>query len=370
MSEIVVTATVRNTLLYTSVTATTTIQRNDNFTLGVTKPIADNTGLNVEDVAIGDLYIYNGDLVINDSWIALNGNSKDRWYVKGHVTFAANTDFTFTNSYFPGRVFTGAAPSSAVVRADSTQTTGHLDLINCRVTCIQPHVDISTIAGKRIRKVHRSHIDLGSDSVDCWDPSEADIIGCYFGPMSFWANDPKHTNDPQHPGWSHNDHIQISGVKPGARIRVRGNNFDIRMATGVGDVNNAAFQAFSPSRAWGCGVMMTPGTGHIYCDVSDNWYSYGEIHISLSYQPGLSNNTDNSVKVNGNRHDMNTHPYGGDAYQIIRGGLQMGMTPADITNNTWSDDVSVPVALRGQPVPAPIIQGSGATGQYIVYGTK
>jgi hypothetical protein len=341
---------------------TTTCTIGELFTLGETEPTAANTGLNVLGLTTADIpasKIVNGDLTVNDAWVTANGSSPTRWWVKGFLNFTASTPVKFYNSILEARTFTGTAPREAVVRArnGSAPVTATISFENCMLKVVQPDVGISTAAGERLGSFYRCDISGGSDLLDYWASSVPNVQGCYLHDYSFWANDPKHTNDSQHPGWCHPDYIQNSGSDGGT---VFGNTFDIRAAVGQGDVATLTAGGF-PNRNYGCGVMLTPGSGHITnIVIRKNWFRGGEVHVCMPRQTGTYDDS-NSWEVSENRHAPDVHGYGpySSQYskQFIRWGMTEGPLPASVWGNKWMD---------GTPMPAVSTLGTGNTGQYMV----
>jgi hypothetical protein len=339
----------------------------DDFVLGTTEPTAANTGLNVLGLTTADLTVVNGDMLLTPAYLTAHGTTYDRLWVKGFIVNTGTVPVKFTNCLIEGRTFTGTAPYEALIksRLTSTPTTALVSFENCLIRPIQPDVGICCAAGERLGSFSRCDISLGSDQLDYWTPAVPNVTGCYFHDYSFWANDPKHTNDGTHPGWCHPDMIQTSGATGGL---VRGNSFDVRAAVGVGDVATLTAGGF-PNRNFGSATIITPSAAHNSITITDNWARHGEVHFSLSYQNG-SFDTGNSWTVTGNRHDYDTHGYGpySGLYQkgMIRWGQLEGPVPADVHDNVMLSDANVPVNLRGTLLPAPFVVGSGATGQYII----
>lgn len=336
------------------------------------RPAAANTGLNVLGLSTADLTVINGDLILDNAWRAANGAVGNRLYVRGHLVMTATTGpITIQNSLIEGRTFSGTPPYEAIVRArrGDAPTSAVLNLTNCRVTCVQPDVGIVSITGERLGAIERCHIDLGSDLVDYWIPSIPKIKGCLLERYSFWANDPKHTNDSAHPGWSHNDGIQHDGGSDGGYII--GNTIDMRAADGVGDVA-VLTASFAPDRNWGGNILMTPGHGNITnLKIQGNYLMYGEVHIGMPTQGG-GFDSGNSWDVSGNFHNDRAHGYVAGSlwsHQYVRWGYPMGMPTSSVHDNYFMDDSNVSVtALRATALPTPtLIGGATASGQYISF---
>jgi len=337
------------------------------FVLGETEPTEANTGLNVLGLTTSDLTVVNGDLTVNNAYVSANGPTIDRKWVKGHVLMTATTPVTMTNSFINGRPFAGAAPFEGLVRArnGSAPATATISFVNCRIEPVQPDVGIVTAVGERLGSFTRCHFKNGSDSIDYWNPSVPNVQGSYFAGYSFWDNDPKHTNDGSHPGWSHNDHIQNSGSNGGL---IFGNSFDIRAMSGVGNVGTLTASGF-PNRNYGCGVMLTCSNARITnIVIRKNWFRFGEVQVCMPLQNGSFDNG-NSWSVYDNRHDLGQHGYGGPttySHQIIRWGNTEGPVPADVHDNVFLPDANTG-ALAGTLLPTAVLQGpNNANGQLIV----
>lgn len=331
-------------------------------------PLASNSGLNVQGVSTSDLTVVNGDLTVSNTYLD-NGGKLDRLWVKGHFLYTATREETFTNCLIEGRSFSGSAPWESIIRArnGSAPNTARPNFVNCTIRAVQPDVGITAAMGERLGRFYRCDISLGSDLLDFWIPSVPQVEGCYLHDYSFWNADPKHTNDSQHPGWSHNDLVQHDGGSDGGYII--GNTFDIRAAAGVGDV--ATLQAWAPDRNYGAGVMLTPGHGRVTnMTIKNNWFLYGEVHIAMPTQGGGFDNG-NSWEVSGNRHNDRPHgygPYSGQySRQYVRWGRLMGPGPTSLHDNLFYDDPSTLSTLRNQGLPSPVVVGGDtSTGQYIV----
>lgn len=354
------------------------------FTTGTTEPTAANTGLNVNGLTTADLTVTstssNGDLLVNDAWVASHGTTQtingvatkviDKIWVKGFLTFTAKTPVLFTNSQFEGRRFTGAAPIDAVIHARSTSTPigARVSFQNCKITVVQPDVGLTTAAGERLGDMIRCDLSRGSDGLDYWNPAAGQRVwGSYFHDFSFWAHDPKHTTDPTNPGWSHNDYIQSSG---GDGLDIFGNAFEVHAAVGVGDVATLTASGF-PNRNWGSAVALTAGSGHITnAQVRSNWFRGGQVHVFLPTQ-NTGIDFGDSMTVHHNRHDFGLHGYGpfsgSFSKQFIRWGFPMGPAVTDMHDNVLLSEANVPANLRGTLLPsAVLIGGRTSTGQYIV----
>lgn len=362
MSTLTVTVTVTDSAGGVG-TATASCTIGDSFVLGQTEPTASNTGLAVENLNLSDLTVINGDLNITPAYMSANGNTLDRVLVEGHVVFTGTAPFTITNSVIRGRPFTGSPPRSAIVYARSTSTPASavLNLTNCEVYPVQPNVGIVCASGERLGTLTRCNIHHGSDLANYWN-RDARVFGCYGHSFTFWANDPKHTNDGSHPGWSHNDLIQNSGS---TNSQIRGNAFHCYAAIGVGDVAVLQANGF-PDRDWGTSVMLTPSDSTITAVIEENWVYGGQAPICLPLQSGGSFNTGNSWQVTDNRFGDLPHPYGTNSRQLIRWGNTMGPAASSCSGNVFLDIPTLPAALRGQPLPAAILQGSGSSGQLMV----
>jgi hypothetical protein len=343
------------------------------FQLGTTAADVSNTGLAVENLSTGNLTIVNGDLIVNNAWVAANGSVIDKKWIKGHLIYTASTPVTVRNSVIQGRPFTGAAPYDAIVRARSTSTpvTAVLSLFNCVVTAVQPDVGIVSMAGERLGDIERCLVELGSDLIDIWDNDRARVRGCLLRRPVFWANDPKHTNDGSHPGWSHNDGIQANR---GNGHQYIGNTIDMHCDPNFGDPAVLAAGGF-PNLDWGGNIMLT-GSGGLFqnVDIWGNRLLGGQVHIAMPYQNASNpNETGNSWNVHHNGHDL-PHAYSGGSRQFVRWGWAKipGGGVSSVHDEYLLSEGNVPVARRGQVLPAATLQGSAtaASGQFIVRITQ
>jgi hypothetical protein len=359
------TTTVTDAGGHASAPFTSTCTIGESFVLGTTEPTAANTGLGVEGLTLADMTVIPGDLNITPAYMSANGNTIDRVLVEGHVVFTGTAPFTISNSVIRGRPFTGAPPRSAIVyaRLTSTPASAVLNLTNCEVYPVQPHVGIVCASGERLGTIIRPNFHHGSDLINYWG-STPKVYGGYLHDYTFWANDPKHTNDGAHPGWSHNDLIQNSAS---ANARIRGNSFDCRAAVDAGDVATLTGAGFS-ARDWGTSVMFTPSDGTITgAEVEENWFRFGQCPVCLPLQSSGSFNTGNSWSVEGNRFGELPHAYGTNSRQLIRWGNTMGPAAGSCSGNVFLSTAGVPTALRGTALPAAILQGNNdASGQLMV----
>jgi hypothetical protein len=333
----------------------------DPFRLDVDRPTS-FTGLNVLGLTTDDLTVVNGDLIVT----ATSPVSLDRLWVKGHVRFTSNVARTMSNSVIQGRPFptAGNPPLTSIVYARSTATPAAavLNLTNCEVRCVQPDVNLVCANGERLGKLTRCSFRDGSDLVNYWG-SRAWMEGCHVGPFTFWANDPKHTNDAAHPGWSHNDGIQSNGCANGI---VRGCIFDMRANPAYGDY--ATLAATFPGGRWGTAVMLSPSTG-VFTNfkIQKNWFGYGQAPVALPFQSGGSFNTGHSWDVSGNRFFALPDPYGTNDHQLVRWGYEMGPLPASVHDNVFDNDPALRVGLRGTALAPAIVYGTpGPSAQYSV----
>jgi hypothetical protein len=346
-------------------TATTSCTITDGFVLGETKPSAANTGLAVLGLTTSDLTVVNGDLNITPAYMASNGNTLDRVWVKGHVVFTGTAPFTISNSVIQGRTFTGTPPRTALVyaRSTSTPTTAVLNLTNCKIDPVQPDVDIVGVSGERVGKLYRCDIARGSDLVNYWG-SNPDVQGCYGHDFTFWANDPKHTSDGSHPGWSHNDGVQSNGCASGTII---GNTIDMHADPTYGDAVTLIAGGF-PGGAWGSAVMLTGSVSYVHCDVKKNWIGGGQAPICMPVQSSGAFEDGGCVwEVSGNRFYSLPDPYSTNQRQLIRWGYPKGPLPASVHDNVFTSDTTIPTALQGTTLPTAVLVGSAnQSGQYIV----
>lgn len=338
----------------------------DSFVIGTTKPTAANTGIAATGLSTGSLAVVNGDLTIDDAYLSAKSPLSKLW-VKGSVLFTASTAATLTDCYIEGPSgFTAGSPPHEVcvrARSTSTPTTAVLNLTRCTITCKQPDVGLSSAAGERLGTLTRCDISLGSDGLDWWSNAPL-VYGCYIHDFTFWAHDPKHTNDPTHPGWSHNDAIQFNGNMAGGYIV--GNNIVQAASTSYGDFSTLSSQ-YDANGYWGRCVIMTPNAGNVTgLQITDNWMLGGDSQVYLAQQSGGAYNSGNSFTARRNRHSYAMHhwgPYGGsyvgNIYVWDNG--MTAQTTTDVVNSTnlFDTDQATPANLRGTSIP-PVTLVSGA----------
>jgi hypothetical protein len=347
-------------------TATCTI--GDSFVRGETEPTAANSGLGVNGIAPTALTVINGDLNITPAYMASNGNTLDRVWVKGFVTYTGTAPFTISNSIVSCRSFStpGSPPRTAAIYARSTSTPASavINVINSQIYAFQPDVNIVGFSGERIGVVERNDISYFSDLINHWG-SRPQVYGNYLHDFTFWDNDDKHATDGSHPGWSHNDGDQTNGCIDGEWI---GNAVHMLAATGAGAYSVLA--ASFPEGRWGSAFMLTGSTGYIVnAKIQKNWIYGGQAPICMPYQSsGAFEDGGCSWDVSGNRFCSLPDPYSTSQRQLIRWGWGKGPAPASVHDNVFGNGSEIPSALRGQPLPAAVLVGPATAtgGQYIV----
>jgi hypothetical protein len=350
-------------------TATASCVIEEAFVSGETKPVASNTGLNVLGLDPTDptdgFTVVNGDLNITPALVASNGPVFDRYWVKGFVYFTAAVKCTLSNSKVQGRTFStpGSPPRTALVyaRSSSTPASAVLDIINTEAAPVQPDVAIVGFSGERIGEVRRCNVYRVSDHVNYWG-SQAKVYDSYFHDFTFWENDPKHTNDGSHPGWSHNDGVQSNGC---TNAIIFGNNFDMRADPLYGD--SATLTATFPGGAWGSGVMLSGSNGYfVNAKIQKNWFGYGQAPVAMPLQSGGAFEDEGcSWEVTGNRFYALPDPYGSNQRQFIRWGNKKCPPGGYVVHsNVFTNDATIPTALQGTTLPAPVLVGANdASGQ-------
>jgi hypothetical protein len=341
------------------------------FILGETKPVASNTGLAVEGLTFADLTVVNGDLNINDAWVASNGNSFNKLWIKGHIYFTATVPVYGNNSRVQGRTFTtvGSPPRTALVYARSTSTpaTAKLHLENCEIDPIQPDVNIVCTSGEKIGSLKRCILARGSDGGNWWNSSMV-MEGCYIHSYSFWTTDTKHSGDGFWPNASHNDGCQSNG----GPVSIVGCNFDMRADSSSGNysalVSSASPGGGFPEGAYGSGVMLSGSNGYFTGHVRDCWFGYGRNPIMMPMQSGGNfNNGGSVVEFSDNKFYALPRGYGSthNARNLISWGYTMGTVTC--FNNSFTHDLTIPEALRGTQLPPAVLQGNqDINGQMVV----
>jgi hypothetical protein len=339
------------------------------FVPNQTNPTYANTGLQGAGLATSDLTtVIAGDLIVNDAYVAANGTTLDKYWVKGFLVYSATSTVTMTRSQVEGRTFTtlpvyssdGAASGvQAVVHCRKTGS-GLFNMQACNVWPSQPDVNLTSFQGEHVGSLDRCYSKWGSDIVDYWSPAVPNVTSCCFEKMTFWSNDPKHTTDGSKPGWSHNDCVQNSGSVGG---KILGNTLSAYLSNEFGnwtdlrDGNTLAGTgavAGHPDLNWGSCVALTPSTSPITnLEAGWNWYHGGEVHLQFPSQTGGST-TGQSLNSHDNRHDLGQFPFSTAphyAYQHNRGTDQYSLTAAMFGTDFYMDTLNVPSAMRGQPIP-------------------
>jgi hypothetical protein len=312
------------------------------------------------------LTVVNGDVTINDAWIAANGNTLDRYWIKGHLIFTASVPFYVTRCIISGRAFPtpGSPPRTAIVHARSVSTPVNavLHLTDTEVYPVQPDVNIVCLSGERIGPLTRVNLHGGSDLVNTWRGNPLRMESCWVHGFTFWANDTKHQNDPSRPFWSHNDGAQSSGCIGGY---VRNSLFDMRADPRFGDY--ATLAASFPEGAWGSAIMLTGSDGYFDIEISGNWFGYGQAPVAMPLQSGGAFESPLSKwDVHHNVFWALPDPYGTSDYQLVRWGTGKGPLPSSVHDNLFTGHPPIPLQRRGTQLPGAVTIGSGQSGQYVV----
>lgn len=346
-----------------------TVTANQPFTIRKTLPTPAISGIAGLGLTTADLTVVNGDLIIDNAYVAAHGVLYQNLLVKGFVVSTATSvpRVKLRGCKVQGRTFTPGSPPYQTLLYARASKAAFLDSEFCDLIPVQPDVNLSTGCGERLGSSYRNLISRGSDGLDYWATAAPDVQGCCFLSYSFWADDPKHLKDGTHPGWSHNDYIQNSGSTGG---KVIGNAFHGFADPDVGDVAKLIAGGFT-RREYGSAVMLTasgaPISGMV---IQDNWVYGCEIGIQ---QPLQSFATGNSWDVSGNRFALDGRrkgPYGGQwQNQLVTVRDSLGTASTDIHDNVYMDDPSVPAALRGTKIPGPLHQTANPAQFLLAYSS-
>jgi hypothetical protein len=336
------------------------------FTLGTTMPTAANTGLNVNNPN------RTGMTTITTSSATTIYHVTTAGQVFNNVIFNCFVDYS-VNCTFNNCVFMGGNTSTFVQYGTVSGRNGSASAIAtfnyCAFKPQVPRYYLNAVTGGNM-KLWRCDLSYGTDAVG-WDRGNGTIQGSYCHDMVVWSgvnpstglvdtNFSEHPTDSRFPGVTHNDCIEFQG---GDTYLVEGNNFRAYTApdagnpdcmipwtnpsgggpTGTGNGNTY------PKRNY-CNALTVAATNGTITNlvVKNNWLDGGEI---LFQQPaaGRGHDSGSTTALTGNRWGCDQHPYSGTSYQQIR------FTPgiATITGlspqtNTYLNEASVPVALRGQ----------------------
>lgn len=369
------------------------------FTFGVTKPTPANTGLNVQGVSMGALSAVpvtidgNGypTWQVTDSWLNANAttyNAGTDTYVvdrvkmdgTGWLVYTGSHRCEVTNSYLksptnwtsaasPGASGAPASPYNGTIHARSTSRplTATISAINCYIRVGKPWSYNQCLTGERIQNVIRCDLAGGEDQMDLWNgAANRNILGNYFGQLVFWDDDPNRASDSQHPGWTHNDQIQISGANG---LIIDGNAFpyaNIDLTKGAGQTLINA--------GWADGKYASNFSGTPNSDrsngivIRNNWFGGTDQPFYLS--PAAASPGPADWQVYGNRLMLphRTFANGSYAYQLMHYRPVLGLSDAMVHDNTWDNDplfTGAYASLPGTPIPTVSETVSGAPYQFL-----
>jgi hypothetical protein len=310
------------------------------FTLGATKPSAENTG-----VATGStLTVVNGDLNM------VAGKTYQNLDIHGFVNGAAGA--TLLNSRVRGR---GTGYVSAGLVNGNPNTQG-MKISRCTLL---PDVARYFLNGFNGSNCLIERCDI-SNVVDAIHATGNNVLvhGNYIHDFSFFdgSTGTDHANDAVHPGWTHNDAMQHMG---GSGMAFIGNNVQAYFSLTCG-TPNTALRTY-PKRNYCNGITISPSGGRISgFKISQNWFEGGDVLVQI---PTLNRGYDNgnNGEISYNRCGADQKPLGSGRRIQMRSSSGMG-TYSGLNTNTFDTVSSVPEAYRGKPLIAQAGSGNGTPG--------
>ena len=343
----------------------------DAFVLGVTEPTAANTGIRANGLDTSMLTVVSGDVTLGDSDFPSNKVIEGKYY-KGFVTVWTSTPVTFRNCYFEGRGFSGETnPKNGLVSCTNTSNSAPVNFEFCTFWSVNPMYQQRCITGAGIGHVTRCDLGRGEDLLAVYPTAQTTIFGAYgnyFHDLSFWDHDPQRASDSVHPGWTHNDCIQINGSNG---VAIVGNSFHAFADPTSGNYSTLTSGGY-PTGAWNSCLMLNTGTGrHENLTIDQNWFYGAEAQIQMP-KAGGSYDTGCSMTVTNNRFSLSVHglgPYSGNySYQMVRWSVTGPTASAVDSSNVYMADAATPAGLRGTSIPTPTYS-SGAQQWASAYAT-
>jgi hypothetical protein len=330
------------------------------FVLGVTKPVASNSGLAVNNPTLTVVKATSGDTITHSTDGAVYNNMDFQSFVVEN-----GKKVTYNNCRFRGAAVPITKPY-ALINTPSSMTTADRPTLNfCTLKPTTPIYFRNCTKGGII--VNRCDLSGATDLLN--NGGTGQIItatGCYLHDVTTWDGSAgsEHASDTRFPGATHNDMFECFG---GLGHSLVGCNMEAYFNTDYGNPNS-----FKPWTRGGSGNGATYPLNN-YCNgitvaaavsvssgtLTNNWFHGGEIGFQAPAYGGGHDSGHNWV-FRGNRFGVDQHPYSGTSYQQIRWSKGMGTFDIDASNvyDTTSD---VPSALRGQPLHAPSIGSTQTT---------
>lgn len=296
---------------------------------GTYKPNATNSG-----VPSGvTLRAVNGDLNISTA-----GTVVDAVDVHGFIRVQAN-NVRITRSRVRGRGTTYISPALIVVSAGVTGTV----IEDCEIACDNPQYWQAGVNGSNYT-ARRCDVH---DVIDAFDVDNGNVLieACFMHDLTFFSNSPNHANDKVHPGWTHNDGVQISG---GSNVTIRGNNFQTYASLTTGSTpSDHLHDRASGWNNYGASITCSPDKSPISnLLVELNWFDGGDANFQANYRPTAPYTLGT---IRNNRFGRDQHIYTGSTDSRYQIRFAQGVGINGLTSNTWDADcATVPTALKGK----------------------
>lgn len=304
----------------------------------ITWPDATNTG------ATGPLTRYpatgDGNLVVTTP-----GAIIENLDVRGHIDIQA-PNVTVRNTIVRGwgveRVITiSGRVLFGLITATAAGATG-LTVEKCTLVPRVPQYWICGVKSSYDFTVRRTHTYEVVDGIDAYEPtSRLTAEDNYIHDLSFFDNSPDHAKDQYHPGWTHNDCIQLSG---GAGHIIRGNSLYPNPSPRVGTPATLRANGY-PDLSYGTAITVSPDKGNITDTlITKNRSDGGDCFFQMNYHYYKQATTSPKFgEISHNQVGMGQHN-DGSVYQIR---YRTGHTIDGLTTNIYDPTAaSVPAARK------------------------
>lgn len=333
------------------------------FALGVTQPVAANTGYAMAGYTSSTLVDVAGDVTLT------TGQTLQGKRVHGAV-YLSGDNITVQGCHIVGRA--GAA-YNANYRGLITNTGSNNVVQFCTLT----QWDASTSTDQSIYWREGVYMIGGSLTVYRNDISNTNhltyttagaltVRGNYLHEPGFRNDDADHSSDSRYPNYSHNDGVHLAG---GSTHDVYGNNFVMKFSTQTGMASTLPLDPAATNPIYpNChGMLLRQANSTLPgVKIRSNWFAYGS--IAMQFTDNTLNGGGGDYVITGNRITPNQgYEYG--AYQQIQIDTVAnwpGLAALIDSTNVYSQDSDTPLAWRGQPLKTP----TGSSGRYWAYNSS
>jgi hypothetical protein len=320
------------TVTTTATVAVTTRPAAPAFILGTTTPNAGNTGIPPGTT----LSKIDGDLTVTT-----DGATVDAKDIAGHLYIKAD-NVHVTRTRVRGWA-DGALHTYGLISAEAGRTGITIDRSELAPTT--PTWWLVGIRGSGFTAT-RNNIHDTVDGVVLFGASPATVSGNYIHDLAFFDDSGDHAFDPYHPGWTHNDGVQVEG---GTGHRITGNTLRGYASTTSGMPRTLKAGGF-PHLERPVPVTVSPYRAPATAlTVEQNWLEGGEAAFQMHELNAGSNQALGSVARN--RLDGGQHRWASGGWYGIR--YKKGITITGLTTNRWDGAGNVDPALRGATLTGP-----------------